>query len=105
MYKDLFGQNGLMLPAVLADKLGFLNNLGINFGAYMGHIDPGMTNRPLIFGLIFLVFSIFFQNSDQFLEDMQPTLETAIIIAVIFSIGISGMMSAVHVSKFLYFQF
>lgn len=105
MYKDLFGQHGLMLPAVLADKLGFLNSLGIQFGAFMTHIDPGMTNRPLVFGLTFLVFAVFFQNSDKFVEEMQPTLETAIIIAVVFAIGLFHMISATHISKFLYFQF
>jgi Predicted membrane protein involved in D-alanine export len=105
MYRDLLGYNGLVLPAIAADSLGFLNLAGIKFGAWMAHIDSGMTNRPVVWALCFLIFACFFKNSQEFAEEMQPTLETAIIMAVVFSVGISYVVSSTRIAEFLYFQF
>lgn len=105
MFQSLLGQHGVMLPAGLSASLGFLADYGVTFGSWLGHIDPVSPNRPILWVIVFLILAVFFSNSNEIVADLEPTTESALLIALLMSLGISYMLAANRITDFLYFQF
>jgi alginate O-acetyltransferase complex protein AlgI len=95
--KGLLGLNGIVLPPALASALGFLTRYGIKFG-------EGDWNITMIsFLSIFLILSILFKNSNQMLDNFNPSLinlgfTVLLLVTSVFTLGSVK-------SEFIYFNF
>lgn len=105
MFQSLLGKNGMMLPMNLLTFLGFLTEYGVTFGEWLGHIDPTAPNRPLLWVIAFLILGSFFNNSNEIVEDLEPTRESAMMMGILGALGISYVLVANRISEFFYFKF
>jgi alginate O-acetyltransferase complex protein AlgI len=95
--KGLLGLNGILLPSGLAPVVGFLTRYGVKFG------EGDWSITMIAFLIIFLILSILFQNSNQMLDDFNPSVAklgftVVLLVTSIFTIG------SVR-SEFIYFNF
>ena len=98
--KGMFGLTGIVLPPALQTRLAFLADSGVVFG----DMFPDFNNwRHMILYLSICIPVVFLaKNSGQFKERFQPTLQTAIITAVLLS---AGLLSFFHAKQFIYEYF
>jgi alginate O-acetyltransferase complex protein AlgI len=95
--KGMLGLNGILLPAGLVSVFSFLTGYGVNFGE--GNWDITI----IAFLIIFLILSILFKNSNQMLDDFNPSVANLgftvlLLVTSFFTIG------SVR-SQFIYFNF
>lgn len=98
--KGMFGVGGIILPNFLASKLGFLSQLGIEFGGFVANIKGDIFTPIWIFVFFFIV--LIPKNSVELLKDFKPNYLSAIYSAILFVIAV---LSLNKVSEFLYFNF
>lgn len=96
----MVGFGGVVLPNALANKLAFLNNYGVEFGAYLDAISGNLWT--IVWLLLSFAFLLIFKNSTQKLETFQLSYKTALFAAGAF---VGGLLSLNKVSEFLYFNF
>ncbi|MGE4511341.1 MAG: MBOAT family protein [Sulfurimonadaceae bacterium] len=96
----MFGMGGVVLPNVLASKLSFLQNYGIEFGGFVENIQGNHFTPVWIFAAFLLV--LIFKNSMQKRESFTMNKITALFTAFLLSFGV---LSLTKVSEFLYFNF
>jgi alginate O-acetyltransferase complex protein AlgI len=70
----MLGLNGLSLPQSLSSKLSFLSNFGITFQGTMPNLYSNVA-EILPFIMILLVIVWFTPNTQQWLEQYQPSLD------------------------------
>ncbi len=98
--KNMFNLNNIILPEQLSEKLAFLNNYNIEFGAYLENIDGSTKTIPMIIIILFMI--LLSKNSIQKLQKFQLNYRTVLFTVITFFIGI---ISLDKVSEFLYFNF
>ncbi|QFR42450.1 MBOAT family O-acyltransferase [Sulfurimonas xiamenensis] len=96
----MFGMGGVVLPNVLASKLSFLQNYGIEFGGFVENIQGDYFTPVWIFAAFILV--LVFKNSMQKRESFTMNKKTALFTAFLLSFSV---LSLTKVSEFLYFNF
>ena len=95
------GENGLILPQALHDKLSFLNTLGFKFGDWIIHLDySGKTICLYLFCSLILILST--KNSSSFIANMRLSYKTLLIACILFAGSIGSLNK---ISEFLYFNF
>ncbi|MBN2963366.1 MBOAT family protein [Sulfurospirillum sp. T05] len=98
--KGMSGASGVVLPNVLANRLSFLKNHGVEFGGFVENIQGDFSIPFWILGALVLVLG--FKNTNEKLVAFNFNLWSAIFVALTFSFGI---LSLTKVSEFLYFNF
>ncbi len=95
--KGMLGLNGVLLPAGLAPMFSFLMSSGVKFGK--GDWDITIA----AFLLIFLILSILFKNSNQMLDNFNPSVANLgfTVILLVTSVFTLGSVR----SQFIYFNF
>ncbi len=97
----MIGQGGIMLPNMLAEKLEFLGEYGIDFGYWVLNAGlAGLSDVMVIVVTLVLVYRM--DNSHQWSEKLQPNWKFALALSVMLVIG---LQSLTKVSEFLYFNF
>ena len=98
--KSMFSLNNVVLPNMLANRLPFLNDLGIKFGGLSEHIKGNqLTPIWLISGFILILF---FKNSIEKLNSFKFNYTTILFSVIAFTYSV---LSLNKVSEFLYFNF
>jgi D-alanyl-lipoteichoic acid acyltransferase DltB (MBOAT superfamily) len=100
--KGMAGLNGIVLPPWIADKFGFLKDLGcIEFGNYLRAL--GGANIYTL-GEIAIACAVVFlaSNSNTITERMKPTMVNALLLAMITVLAVLKLSSP---SEFIYFNF
>lgn len=99
--KGMFGLNGVILPAKLAEPLAMLGGLGVKFDtAWLGNINGSSDTVLCLFMGAGICF--FAKNSAENLAMFKPGYKTAFVTIGALSLGILSMNK---VSEFLYFNF
>ena len=102
---SMFSLDNIVLPDKLENKLSFLSNYGIEFGAWAGGIS-GSNYTAIVIILAFLVILIF-KNSIQIVklnEKFNPTRIKALYFGFLLAISILYMYASTH-TEFIYFNF
>ena len=102
---SMFSLDNVVLPDKLENKLSFLSNYGIEFGAWAGDIS-GSNYTAIVIILAFLVILIF-KNSIQIVklnEKFNPTRIKALYFGFLLAISILYMYASTH-TEFIYFNF
>lgn len=94
------GLNGLILPEVLSQSLSGLRQWGLEFGLALKNIE-GDIRTPLLI-IVFLLLSIFYKNSDEWVARLKPNLVNLIIFC---GVILSSILSLSPYSEYLYFRF
>ncbi|MFZ5448088.1 MAG: MBOAT family O-acyltransferase [Thermodesulfobacteriota bacterium] len=97
VFKGMLGLNGIVLPVSLTSPFGFLTKYGVKFG-------DGDWDMTIIASLIiFLVLSILFKNSNQMLDDFNPSVANMgfTVLLLVTSVFTMGSLR----SEFIYFNF
>jgi alginate O-acetyltransferase complex protein AlgI len=95
--KGMLGLNGIRLPAGLASVFSFLSRYGVKFGE--GDWDITI----MAFLIIFLTLSILFNNSNQMLDDFNPSLAKLGFTVLLLVTSLFTIASVS--SQFIYFNF
>ena len=99
--KGMSGENGIILPQALHNKLSFLNTLGFKFGDWIIHLDySGKTICLCLFCSLILILST--KNSSSFIANMRLSYKTLLIACILFAGSIGSLNK---ISEFLYFNF
>ena len=97
----MIGQGGIMLPNMLAEKLEFLGEYGIEFGYWV--LNAGLAGLSDVMVIVVtLVLVTWMDNSHQWSEKLQANWKFALALSVMLVIG---LQSLTKVSEFLYFNF
>ena len=98
----MIGLNGISLPSLLLNKLGFLQQYGFKFGGWVGSIDNagGITLVPWF--IVGFVLILAFKNSTEMLDSFKFNIRTALFAGVAF---VGGILSLSEITEFLYFNF
>lgn len=105
VYGAMAGANGIVLPASWGAFIPAFLAEKVSYGLWVGHLGAAEPYRVVIWLLGAFLASIFLSTSEELVADMQPTVESALGIAVCGMLGLSYMFSGSGMSKFLYFQF
>lgn len=100
MLKGMAGLSGVMLPAGLAEQLGFLKDWGVEFGLPFLHIQGNNKMIALITLLLLVVW--LGRNSMQLKERFRPDMAHALAMGALAWVA---LMSLTRAHEFLYFQF
>ena len=98
--KGMAGLNGLVLPYGLNQKLAFLKNYGVTFGAWITNVGGNLETFVLI--AVFLAIAAFCKNSNEMSNNFKPSLVSG---AFTLALSIGCFLSMGKVSEFLYFNF
>jgi len=99
--KGMLGMSGVILPGMLASKLAFLRQYGIDFrGLWMMNMANG--ERLTIITFAFLLIVLLFKNSNQMIDSLKPTWKN---FAFIMAIAIVSIFSMGRIQEFIYFNF
>ena len=97
---SMFSLDNVVLPYQLEGRLGFLTDLGIEFGGLVANIGGGFYLPVwILFGFILVLL---FKNSIQRIKDFQLNYKTVLLASITLTFGI---LSLNKVSEFLYFNF
>ena len=96
----MFGMGGVVLPNVLASKLSFLQNYGIEFGGFVDNIQGDFFTFVWIFAAF--LFVLIFNNSMKKTKNLHPTKIQAVFLGFILFITFMHLGAE---SEFLYFNF
>lgn len=96
----MVGLGGVVLPDRLADKLGFLSEYGMEFGAWLGGIE-GSTKTPFLI-VITLMFVFIARNTTYYIHNFTATRLNAITTGIILFISLILLNAE---NEFLYFNF
>jgi alginate O-acetyltransferase complex protein AlgI len=96
----MFNLDNIILPDKLENKLSFLSNYGIEFGAWAG--DIAGSDWTMIWLILGFILVLMFKNSIQKISSFQLNYKTVSLAAIAFTFGI---LSLNKVSEFLYFNF
>ncbi len=89
------------LPAELANKLSFLSNYGVEFGAGLQKIGP---NKEIVIGLILaFIIALALNNTNKLVEKFKPKRRNLLLVAVLFVYAVVAFLTVK--SDFLYFDF
>ena len=94
------GLDGIKLPNLFANKFGFLNEYGVEFGDYLINIKG--TNATIFWIILGFIIILMFRNSNQILSKFNLTIFNALFIFIIYFISLSQLN---EFSEFLYFNF
>jgi len=97
--KAMFGMSGILFSSKYAEKLAFLQEYGVEFGAWLPNINGNKAGTWIIVAFILVLF---FKNSMQLRESFKPNKWYFIFSVVIMMYAISNMNK---LSEFLYFNF
>ena len=96
----MFSINNIVLPNALRGGLGFLTDLGVNFGGFVENIRGDFyTPVWILFGFILVLF---FRNSIQLLNHFKTSFSFLVYTIIILIIALGGLN---EFSEFLYFNF
>jgi hypothetical protein len=98
----MVGLSGINLPNPLANKLAFLQQFGIEFGAWVGNIDAGGGKSLVPYLIIVFILTLFFKNSMEKLRLFKPNILTLFFLISILFFSIILLSTE---SEFLYFNF
>jgi len=98
--QGMSGFNGMILPTILYAKLNFLIEYNIKFGKWLDGIAGDNWSVFWFLGSFILILS--FKNSNEFLENFEFRVRTAVLTSIILMFG---LLSLNQVSEFLYFSF
>jgi len=97
----MIGQEGIMLPNILAEKWEFLGEYGIEFGYWV--LNAGLAGLSDVMVIVVaLVLVTRMDNSHQWVDKLRSNWKFAVVISVMLVIG---LQSLTKVSAFLYFNF
>ncbi|MEA4924902.1 MAG: MBOAT family protein [Syntrophomonadaceae bacterium] len=96
----MFGLNGIVLPAFMASRLGFLSEYGVAFMTLSAHFP--CINQGIGLIALFLLISVFMKNSMEMKEKFQPNWKTALFISCL---AVYAILNLNQVSEFIYFNF
>ncbi len=96
--KGMLGFSGIVLPAGLAGKLGFLAPAGVLFG---GFTLQNPAHAALLLA-VSLALVLFWRNSMELEKDFTPGLRQAVWVG---AMALAAILSLTGVSEFLYFNF
>jgi len=97
----MIGQEGIMLPNILAEKWEFLGEYGIEFGYWV--LNAGLAGLSDVMVIVVaLVLVTRMDNSHQWVDKLRTNWKFAVVISVMLVIG---LQSLTKVSAFLYFNF
>ncbi|MEA3323294.1 MAG: MBOAT family O-acyltransferase, partial [Patescibacteria group bacterium] len=96
----MFNFDNIVLPNILASKLSFLTQYGIEFGGYIANIKGNA--ETVIWLIVGFVLVLFFKNSMEKLAFFTLNYRTVLLAGIAFFISI---LSLNKVSEFLYFNF
>jgi alginate O-acetyltransferase complex protein AlgI len=99
--RSMFSLDNIVLPQPLEGRLGFLTDLGIEFGNLYGGI-LGTTLVTTIWLISGFIIILFFKNSTQIIYPKMPNKKNALYYATVL---ICGIFSLNKMSEFLYFDF
>ncbi len=97
--KAMFGMSSIVFSSKYAEKLAFLQEYGVEFGAWLPNINGNKSGTWIIVAFILVLF---FKNSMQLRESFKPNKWYFIFSVVIMMYAISNMNK---LSEFLYFNF
>jgi len=98
--RSMFSLDNLVLPSALEGRLGFLTDIGINFGGFTKNIHGGFFFPVwILFGFVLVLL---FMNSIQRINNFQLNYKTVSLSSIALTLGI---LSLNKVSEFLYFNF
>jgi hypothetical protein len=98
---SMFSLDNVVLPQPLEGRLGFLTDLGIEFGNLYGGI-LGTTIVTTIWLISGFIIILFLKNSTQIIYPKMPNKKIALYYAAVL---ICGIFSLNKMSEFLYFNF
>ncbi|MDP3302089.1 MAG: MBOAT family protein [Sulfuricurvum sp.] len=100
IFNGMIGQNGIVLPSFLSNKLSFLDSYGVSFGRFLLTIKGDLVT----FSAIAAGFAIIlvFRNSTTLSEQLKPTFYSQVWTSIALAFG---LLSLTKVSEFLYFNF
>ena len=97
---SMFSLDNVVLPNILEGRLGFLTDLGINFGSFVEGIRGGYdTPVWILFGFILVLL---FKNSIQRINNFNPNYKTLLLSTLALS---PSILLLNKVTEFLYFNF
>ena len=96
--KGMLGFSGIVLPAGLAGKLGFLAPAGVLFGEFTLQ-SPA---RAALLLAVSLALVLFWRNSMELEKDFTPGLRQAVWVG---AMALVAILSLTGISEFLYFNF
>lgn len=97
--KAMFGMSGVVFSSKYAEKLSFLQEYGVEFGAWLPNIDGNKSGTWIIVAFIIVLF---FKNSMQLRESFKPNKWYLMFSVALMMYAISNMNK---LSEFLYFNF
>jgi len=97
--KAMIGMNGIVFSQKYTEKWAVLSNYGVDFGAWLPHINGNKSGTWVIAGLLIVVFA---KNSIELKDSFKPTKWYLLFSATIMVYTISNMNK---LSEFLYFNF
>lgn len=97
--KSMIGINGIVFSEKYIDKLSFLMDYGVEFGAWLPHIDGNKSGIWVFIGLLIVVFA---KNSMELRKLFKPNKWYLIVTVSMMMYSISNMNK---LSEFLYFNF
>jgi alginate O-acetyltransferase complex protein AlgI len=97
--KGMFGLSGFTLHLFLEEKLGFLNNYGVEFKQWIYFLDPKQGALLILTGFLIVLFG---RNSMYFQNNFKPNKMYLILNVFLL---ITPLFFMARVSEFLYFNF
>jgi len=97
--KAMFGMSGIVFSSKYTEKLSFLSEYGIEFGAWLPNIDGNKSGTWIFVGLIIVLLC---KNSMQLKETFKPNKWYLLFSIIIMMYAVSNMNK---LSEFLYFNF
>jgi len=100
----MFSLDNVVLPGFLKNKVGFLNQLNIEFGGFTQNLTTGtFEGQILLLSIcISLLFILIFKNSTEMLKDFKPSNYFLVFTVLCFIVSILKLN---EYSEFLYFRF
>ncbi len=98
--KGMLGYTGISLPASLGNRLSFLTEYSVTFGAWLNHIQG--SNVTIIWILSGFLITISLKNSTIMLKNFQLNTYTLVLSSVAFLLSV---LSLHQNTEFLYFNF
>lgn len=100
IFNGMIGQNGIVLPSFLSNKLSFLDPFGVSFGRFLLTIKGDIVTFTAIAAGFAII--LVFRNSTTLSEQLKPTFYSQVWTSIALAFG---LLSLTKVSEFLYFNF
>ncbi|PKM77577.1 MAG: membrane-bound O-acyltransferase family protein [Firmicutes bacterium HGW-Firmicutes-15] len=85
----MFGLSGIILPASLSNRLGFLSEYGVNFASLAVRFQD--INQATVLLVLFFLVAVFMNNSMEMKDRFQPDWKTALFISLLATYAILNM--------------